>query len=80
MQKMCLDYGGMDFYVKQLLGSDNHDLFYTDATVKAAFKKYISGFVGRYKNEPTIMAWYATQSRLCVKSFTNFLDIIQGAC
>jgi len=28
------DYGGMDVYVKQLLGSANHDLFYTDATVK----------------------------------------------
>ncbi|KAG8761311.1 hypothetical protein FRC12_009425 [Ceratobasidium sp. 428] len=52
------DYGGMDVYVRQLLGSSNHDLFYTDATVKAAFKKYINGFVSRYKNEPTIMAWY----------------------
>ncbi|KAF8757294.1 glycosyl hydrolase 5 (cellulase A) family [Rhizoctonia solani] len=51
------DYGGMDVYVKQILGSNNHDLFYTDATVKAAFKKYIDAFVGRYKNEPTIMAW-----------------------
>jgi mannan endo-1,4-beta-mannosidase len=54
----------MDVYVKQILGSDKHDLFYTDATVKAAFKKYISGFVGRYKNEPTIMAW-------CVLSFRS---------
>lgn len=29
------DYGGMDVYVKQVLGSNNHDLFYTDASVKA---------------------------------------------
>ncbi|CAE6357355.1 unnamed protein product, partial [Rhizoctonia solani] len=50
------DYGGMDVYVKQILNSNNHDLFYTDATVKAAFKRYIDAFVGRYKNEPTIMA------------------------
>jgi mannan endo-1,4-beta-mannosidase len=59
------DYGGMDVYVKQLLGSDNHDLFYTDATVKNAFKKYISGFVGRYKNEPTIMAWELANEPRC---------------
>ncbi|KAG8750657.1 hypothetical protein FRC12_012769, partial [Ceratobasidium sp. 428] len=59
------DYGGMDVYVKQLLGSGNHDLFYTDATVKAAFKKYISGFVGRYKNEPTIMAWELANEPRC---------------
>ncbi|QRW21488.1 Cellulase (glycosyl hydrolase family 5 protein) [Rhizoctonia solani] len=55
------DYGGMDVYVKQILGSNNHDLFYTDATVKAAFKKYIDAFVGRYKNEPTIMACPAAE-------------------
>ncbi|KAF8756888.1 glycosyl hydrolase 5 (cellulase A) family [Rhizoctonia solani] len=59
------DYGGMDVYVKQLLGSNNHDLFYTDATVKNAFKKYISGFVGRYKNEPTIMAWELANEPRC---------------
>ncbi|KAJ1304405.1 hypothetical protein OPQ81_005554 [Rhizoctonia solani] len=59
------DYGGMDVYVKQLLGSDNHDLFYTDATVKDAFKKYISGFVGRYKDEPTIMAWELANEPRC---------------
>ena len=27
------DYGGMDVYVKQILNSANHDLFYTDASV-----------------------------------------------
>ncbi|KAI0782501.1 glycoside hydrolase superfamily, partial [Irpex lacteus] len=47
------DYGGMDVYVKQILGSQNHDLFYTDATVIAAFKNYVKTFVGRYlANEP----------------------------
>ncbi|QRV79226.1 Cellulase (glycosyl hydrolase family 5 protein) [Ceratobasidium sp. AG-Ba] len=59
------DYGGMDVYVKQLLGSSNHDLFYTDSTVRAAFKKYISGFVGRYKNEPTIIAWELANEPRC---------------
>ena len=27
------DYGGMDVYVKQILGSNNHDYFYTNAQV-----------------------------------------------
>ncbi|KAG9126324.1 hypothetical protein FRC07_003891 [Ceratobasidium sp. 392] len=70
------DYGGMDVYVKQLLGSSNHDLFYTDATVKAAFKKYISGFVGRYKNEPTIMAWELANEPRCKGS----TDTWSGTC
>ncbi|KAG8701793.1 hypothetical protein FRC09_005125, partial [Ceratobasidium sp. 395] len=59
------DYGGMDVYVKQILGSANHDLFYTDATVKAAFKKYINGFVSRYKNEPTILGWELANEPRC---------------
>ncbi|KAG8933833.1 hypothetical protein FRC02_011068 [Tulasnella sp. 418] len=59
------DYGGMDVYVKQILNSNNHDLFYTDSNVKAAFKKYISAFVGRYKNEVGIMAWELANEPRC---------------
>ncbi|KAG8952873.1 hypothetical protein FRC03_011972 [Tulasnella sp. 419] len=59
------DYGGMDVYVKQILNSGNHDLFYTDTTVKAAFKNYISAFVGRYKNEVGIMAWELANEPRC---------------
>jgi mannan endo-1,4-beta-mannosidase len=59
------DYGGMDVYVKQILGSSNHDLFYTDATVKTAYKNYIKAFVGRYVNEPTIMAWELANEPRC---------------
>ncbi|CAE6414897.1 unnamed protein product [Rhizoctonia solani] len=59
------DYGGMDVYVKQILGSSNHDLFYTDATVKAAFKSYINTWVSRYKNEPTILAWELANEPRC---------------
>ncbi|KAG9126204.1 hypothetical protein FRC07_004422 [Ceratobasidium sp. 392] len=62
---VIIDYGGMDVYVKQILGSANHDLFYTDATVKAAFKKYINGFVSRYKNEPTILGWELANEPRC---------------
>ncbi|KAF8159938.1 CEL4b mannanase [Crassisporium funariophilum] len=59
------DYGGMDVYVKQILGSANHDLFYTDASVKTAYKNYIKAFVGRYVNEPTIMAWELANEPRC---------------
>ncbi|CAE6451523.1 unnamed protein product [Rhizoctonia solani] len=59
------EYGGMDVYVKQLLGKDQHDLFYTDNTVKAAYKNYIHEFVGRYKDEPTIMAWELANEPRC---------------
>ncbi|KAL0956597.1 hypothetical protein HGRIS_002734 [Hohenbuehelia grisea] len=55
----------MDVYVKQILGSSNHDLFYTDAKVNAAFKNYIKTFVGRYVNEPTIMAWELANEPRC---------------
>ncbi|KAG8745992.1 hypothetical protein FRC12_014396 [Ceratobasidium sp. 428] len=59
------DYGGMDVYVKQIKNSANHDLFYTDSAVKTAFKKYIDAFVGRYKNDPTILAWELANEPRC---------------
>ncbi|KAG8919199.1 hypothetical protein FRC02_001825 [Tulasnella sp. 418] len=59
------DYGGMDVYVKQILNSDNHDLFYTDSSVKAAFKKYIAAWIGRYKDEATILAWELANEPRC---------------
>ncbi|KAI0030946.1 mannanase [Vararia minispora EC-137] len=60
------DYGGMDVYLTQLLGSShNHDAFYTDATVIAAYKNYIKQFVGRYVNEPGILAWELANEPRC---------------
>lgn len=59
------DYGGMDVYVEQILGSTSHDLFYTNATVKAAYKNYINGWVNRYKNESTILAWELANEPRC---------------
>ncbi|KIP03911.1 glycoside hydrolase family 5 protein [Phlebiopsis gigantea 11061_1 CR5-6] len=62
------DYGGMDVYVKQILGSADHDLFYTDASVIAAYKNYIKAFVGRYVNEPTILGWELSNEPRCAGS------------
>ncbi|KAG7095493.1 hypothetical protein E1B28_006232 [Marasmius oreades] len=60
------DYGGMDVYVNQIVGQGQpHDLFYTNAKVISAFKSYVSTFVGRYKNEPTIMAWELSNEPRC---------------
>ncbi|KAG6919061.1 hypothetical protein DXG01_009314 [Tephrocybe rancida] len=59
------DYGGMDVYVKQILGSSNHDLFYTDSSVQNAFKNYVKTFVSRYANEPTILAWELANEPRC---------------
>ncbi|KAG9011517.1 hypothetical protein FRB90_007175 [Tulasnella sp. 427] len=59
------DYGGMDVYVKQILGSTSHDLFYTDASVIQAFKNYIAVWVARYKNDPTILAWELANEPRC---------------
>ncbi|KAJ7196268.1 glycoside hydrolase [Mycena pura] len=50
------DYGGMDIYTAQILGSGQfHDLFYTNPTIIAAFKTYVQAVVTRYANDPTTM-------------------------
>lgn len=60
------DYGGMDLYISQLLGSGQaHSNFYTNAQVQAAYKNYVNTFVSRYKNEPTIMAWELANEPRC---------------
>jgi len=62
------NYGGMDVYVQQILDSPDHDLFYTNAEVIAAYKNYVAAWVGRYLNEPTIMAWELANEPRCTGS------------
>ncbi|KAJ6586220.1 glycoside hydrolase superfamily [Mycena sp. CBHHK59/15] len=65
------DYGGMDVYTAQLIGSGQpHDTFYTNPTVIAAFKTYVQAIVTRYANEPTIMAWELANEPRCSGSNT----------
>ncbi|KAF5354742.1 hypothetical protein D9756_005256 [Leucocoprinus leucothites] len=60
------DYGGMDVYVNQIVGNGQpHDLFYTNTNVKNAYKNYVKTFVGRYVNEPGIMAWELANEPRC---------------
>ena len=58
----------MDVYVSQITGTQNHDLFYTDANVQAAYKSYVNTFVTRYKDEPTILAWELANEPRCYGS------------
>ena len=73
------DYGGMDVYVSQLLGSTDHSLFYTDETVKDAFKSYINTFVSRYADSSTIMVCTRLLSDSYSKIHMFYLDIGLGA-
>jgi mannan endo-1,4-beta-mannosidase len=63
----------MDVYISQLLAGSTttptHDLFYTNPTVIAAYKNYVSEFVGRYVNEPTILAWELANEPRSVRHF-----------
>ncbi|KAJ7282395.1 glycoside hydrolase [Mycena rebaudengoi] len=66
------DFGGMDVYTAQILGSgQSHDLFYTNPTVVAAFKAYVRTVVTRYVNEPGIMAWELANEPRCKGSNTG---------
>ncbi|KAI0310665.1 glycoside hydrolase superfamily [Amylostereum chailletii] len=66
------DYGGMDVYTAQILGSGQpHDAFYTNAEVITAYKNYVNTFVGRYLDEPTIMAWELANEPRCSGSSTQ---------
>lgn len=58
------DFGGMNQYVKWA-GATKHDDFYTNATIKKAYKDYINHVLNRvntynglkYKDDPAIMTW-----------------------
>lgn len=57
--------GGMEQYSEWVTGEPDHDAFYTNSDVKAAFKDYIRQLLTRtntytgieYRNDPTIMMW-----------------------
>ncbi|KAJ7743019.1 glycoside hydrolase [Mycena maculata] len=65
------NYGGMDTYTAQLLGSGQpHDYFYTNPTVIAAFKAYVQAVVTRYVDEPTVLGWELANEPRCAGSTT----------
>ncbi|KAF7289994.1 Glycoside hydrolase family 5 protein [Mycena kentingensis (nom. inval.)] len=65
------DFGGMDVYTSQILGSGQaHDVFYTNPTVIAAFKTYVRAIVTRYANEPAVFAWELANEPRCAGTST----------
>lgn len=65
-------FGGMDQYVKWFNGN-GHDSFYTNESIKQAYKSYIKNFLNRYnrytgkkmKNEAAIMTWELANEPRC---------------
>lgn len=59
------DYGGMDFYVRALGGSQEHDQFFTNRTLIDAFQNYTREIVTRYANHPNVLAWELANDPRC---------------
>ena len=60
------EYGGMVWYVHQILGASHTKVeFFTNAACQAAYKNYVNMILNRtnyytnvtYKNDPTILSW-----------------------
>jgi mannan endo-1,4-beta-mannosidase len=67
------DFGGMNAYVNWAKDPNRHDGFYTNETIKAAYKAYINHMLNRtntytgikYMDDPTIMTWELTNEARC---------------
>jgi mannan endo-1,4-beta-mannosidase len=67
------DFGGMNAYVKWAKDPMNHDGFYTNETIKNAYKAYVNHMLNRvntytgvkYMDDPTIMTWELTNEARC---------------
>ncbi|EIE21346.1 glycoside hydrolase [Coccomyxa subellipsoidea C-169] len=78
------DLGGMQWYVTQLLGPGHAlDEFYTDTTVKQAYKNYVKKIVTRvntitgvaYINDPTVFAWELANEPHCTDGYEDSLGV-----
>ncbi|KAK4551727.1 hypothetical protein LTR86_010963 [Recurvomyces mirabilis] len=56
----------INLYIQQILGSSaKHDTFFSNAQIIAAYKKYVSFFVNRYKTSPAVFAWELMNEPRC---------------
>jgi mannan endo-1,4-beta-mannosidase len=62
------DYGGMDLYVRQFGGPQEHDQFFTNETLISAFMNYTTQVVSRYVNSPAILSWEIANDPRCNSS------------
>ncbi|KAG8941080.1 hypothetical protein FRC00_012590, partial [Tulasnella sp. 408] len=59
-------YGGIDTYVKQTSpGACDHDLFYTDDAVKAAYRNWLSCIVPQFASHKALFAWELVNDPRC---------------
>ncbi|KAG6890700.1 hypothetical protein C0995_005073 [Termitomyces sp. Mi166 len=58
-------YGGMDTYVRNFGGPQEHDQFYTNRTLIDAFMNYTSQVVSRYVNKTNVFAWEIANDPRC---------------
>lgn len=67
------DFGGMNAYVNWIKDPNRHDGFYTNETIKSAYKAYVNHMLNRvntytgvkYMDDPTIMTWELTNEARC---------------
>ncbi|KAG8916137.1 hypothetical protein FRC01_003356 [Tulasnella sp. 417] len=58
-------YGGIDTYVQQLQPGGDRDLFYTDATVKDAYKKWLNCIIPQIASHKALFAWEMANDPRC---------------
>jgi len=51
------DYGGVDRYTKWYYGTEEHDKFYTNDTVKQWYRDYAEYIVSAFRDHPAVFAW-----------------------
>ncbi|KAF8077951.1 glycoside hydrolase family 5 protein [Lyophyllum atratum] len=64
-------YGGMDTYVRNFGGSQEHDQFYVNQTFINAFMNYTTQIASRYANHSNVFAWELANDPRCNSSIPN---------
>ncbi|GLB34960.1 putative glycosyl hydrolase 5 (cellulase A) family protein [Lyophyllum shimeji] len=64
-------YGGMDTYVRNFGGKQEHDQFYTNQTLINAFMNYTAIIASRYANHSNVFAWELANDPRCNSSIPN---------
>lgn len=60
----------MDVYVRNLGNIKEHDQFFVNQTMIDAFKNYSGIIAARYKNSPSIFAWYVPVNGSIPRSYS----------
>ncbi|KAG5642194.1 hypothetical protein DXG03_003432 [Asterophora parasitica] len=61
-------YGGMDTYIRNFGGHQEHDQFYVNETIINAFKNYTTTIASRYANHSNVFGWELANDPRCNSS------------